>query len=83
VEQRVCEAYVNCNRSVLSEAFMHKVSLKSSLLILVLALSAYGQGTIDQNGVYFPTEEEIARNKAAGRIVATPRHSSAANINAT
>ena len=47
---------------------MHKVSLKCSLLILVLALSAHGQGTVDQNGVYRPTEEEIARNKRLAEL---------------
>lgn len=50
---------------------MFKTRSFSCVVVLGLAITALGQGTRDKNGVYHPTQEEIANNK---RIAELRRH---------
>jgi len=51
---------------------MFRKILGLSIVILMCTLSAHAQGTIDKNGVYHPTEEEIARNKQIAELLKHP-----------
>src|ERR1700738_1105470 len=39
---------------------------------LALSISAFAQGTVDKNGVYHPTEEELAANKRLWELLRHP-----------
>ena len=41
-------------------------------LVLGISLSTVAQGTIDKNGVYHPTEEEIAKSKRVAELLRHP-----------
>lgn len=56
---------------------MKRTYLGICVTVLSLALSVHAQGTRDKNGVYHPTEEEIANNK---RIIELFRHPTFINL---
>src|SRR5258706_7904907 len=41
-------------------------------IAFALSIPAFGQGTIDKNGVYHPTEEELAANKRLWELLRHP-----------
>lgn len=45
---------------------------RTPVLLLSLALSVSGQGTINKFGVYRPSDEELARNKRIGELLRHP-----------
>jgi hypothetical protein len=51
---------------------MHKTCFLSCVVVLSLAITALGQGSRDKNGVYQPSEEEIAKNKRIAEMLQHP-----------
>jgi hypothetical protein len=51
---------------------MLKKSFFVSVIMLVLTVVVFAQGTIDKNGVNYPTEEELARRKRVAEILQHP-----------
>src|SRR6185437_12139201 len=49
-----------------------KKLLVTCLVVLASSLSALGQATVDERGVYHPTEEEVARNKRIAELLKHP-----------
>src|SRR5437667_321946 len=51
---------------------MRKKFLSICAVIFASSLTVLAQGTIDQNGVYHPTEEELAANKRLQELLRHP-----------
>jgi hypothetical protein len=77
MERRIRQTGEPCRRQPIDTGMHQKfMSVRHvSLLGLVLAatISVLAQGTVDQNGVYRLTEEEIARNKRLAELLRHPK----------
>jgi hypothetical protein len=51
---------------------MHKTCFFHCAIVLSLAITALGQGSRDKNGVYQPSEEEIAKNRRIAELLQHP-----------
>lgn len=51
---------------------MYKTCVLSCAVVVSLAITALGQGSRDKNGVYQPSEEEIAKNKRIAELLQHP-----------
>lgn len=49
-----------------------KVLILAWVMVFTFSLSVFAQGTVDERGVYHPTEEEVARNKRIAELLRNP-----------